>query len=239
MIKKSSESFVFDQMDRFKQTCQEISNTLGVHLWPFVLSERCAYYFSPQQKFFRQPLERPGGKEIDKEWVACAMRKKGTLSVLYEEKDIIIYIGTTGDTLESAKELFNLHTGKGIIETPEFFDIRMGMNHDDKSISKPPEEITPMETRCSITKTSTYEMVTLVKDYGPQSHALFDVSEFLGKELAYYSALRSIPLFSYNPSLTFQGQKRVGWIIRCKSALPEVMNLLKSLNITVIDSSKN
>ena len=75
------------------------------------------------------------------------------------------------------------------------------------------------------------EPVILVNNYGPRSHALFNVTPALGKELAYYSAVRTSELFSYNKSLTRDGRKIPGWVIRDKNALQEVKNLLFSLSV--------
>jgi len=92
-------------------------------------------------------------------------------------------------------------------------------------------EIAALQHRISVLESIQSDPVFLVKNYGPKSHALFNVSAKLAKELASYSVYRRYKLFSPNPGLTFRGVKTSGWVITHLPAYDEVVNLLHSLKV--------
>ena len=203
-------------METIKKTCDGLGVEFGVPLWYFSLEMKCVYYFSTG------PSEMQTFQTLTKELIHVGMKKKGPPMILYEDHDTLIYMGGGYDIVSKARKMFSANLSPA------------GSASGCMSLTSVTTGVLQKETEISLKA----EGATLVEDYGPHSHALFGVSDFLGKELAYYSALRRQALFSYNRSLTLRGQKCAGWIIRYKDALPEVMNFLRTLNVVVSSSSQ-
>lgn len=216
-----------------EEICKELATSQGTRVWCFDLKNRVLWYFDAFGKKETQQLTTPS-----KEWVAEAMARK-PCRILYKTEDVIIYVSAAGDAFNRAEEDLNRRLnplfgfsalGSPIDPLPHVGSINFdGILKELELLKAENKELKEKE------KKTVVATVTIVKDYGPQSHALFNVPEFLAKEMAYYSAIRRYPLFSYNPSLTMRGQKCPGWIIRSKDALQEVKNLLWSFNVALVE----
>lgn len=201
-----SVSFPNGYMDEFERIATHIRIEFGGSIWYFNSTAGTLFCSSSQGEDFIEKeefMDRPTVEKLMSRWNPM---------VLIDTGDIVFWMVGSYDVVSKARQYLKLK----LEATPK---------NSPQIILPPPPP--------SIVITIQKEPVIWVNNYGPSSHALFGVTPPLGKELAYYSAIRYKDIFSYNKNLTYQDQKTPGWIIRTKNSDNEVKKFLASLNISI------